>query len=64
MKKVNPRKQWFELILKNHRTFIDGTSTQVTTIARVKSLGLAYSIAQNLRETLYTPEQGFEIIIQ
>ena len=64
MKKTNPRKQWFELILKNHRAFIAGTNTQVTTIARIKSPGLAYSIAQNLRKTLYTPEQGFEIIIQ
>ena len=64
MKKPSTRKQWYELILKNHRAFIAGTSTQVTTIARIKSPGLAYSIARNLRETLYTPEQGFEIIIQ
>lgn len=64
MKKPSNRKQWYELILKNHRAFIAGTNTQVTTIARIKSPGLAYSIAQNLRQTLYTPEQGFEIIIQ
>lgn len=64
MRNYNPRKQWFELILKNHRAFIAGTNTQVTTIARVKSPGLAYSIAKNLRETLYTHEQGFEIIVK
>lgn len=64
MKKTNPRKQWYELILKNHRAFIAGTNTQATTIARIKSPGLAYSIARNLRETIYTPKQGFEIIIQ
>lgn len=58
------RKQWFELILKNHRAYIPGTDTQVTTIARIKSPGLAYCIAKNLRETLYTPEQGYEVIIQ
>lgn len=58
------QKMWYELILKNHRAYIAGTDTQVTTIARIKSKGLAYSIAKNLRETIYTREQGFEIIIQ
>ena len=60
---ANSMKTWYEIILKNHRTFIEGTS-QVATIARVKSKGLAYIIAKQLRETTYTPENGFEIIIK
>lgn len=64
MKKPSSRKQWYEIILKNHRAFIDGTNTQVITIARIRSKGLAHIIAKDLRETTYTPDRGFEIIIQ
>lgn len=56
-------KIWYEIILKNSKEFVEGKS-QVATIARVKSKGLAYIIAQQLRETTYTPEKHFEIIIQ
>lgn len=56
-------KIWYEIILKNHMEFINGHS-QVDTIARVKSKGLAYAIAKNLRETVYTQERHFEVIVK
>ena len=64
MKNPSTRKQWYEITLKNHRAIITPTGSQVTTIARIKSKGLAYIIAKALRESTYTPDQGFEIIIQ
>ena len=61
--KPNSRKQWYEIILKNHAHLIDGKS-QVVTVARVKSPGLAQFIAKNLRETLYTAEAHYTVIVQ
>ena len=61
--KPNTRKQWYEIILKNHAHLIDGKS-QVVTVARVKSPGLAHYIANNLRETLYTADAHYTVIVQ
>ena len=61
--KNSPRKVWYEIILKNHDHPIDGKS-QVVTVARVKSPGLAQYIAADLRKTLYTPELHYTVIVQ